>query len=128
MKKGIRVSKWNYKPSEGRKMSEKVITVEGEAQTIAEIVARYSQGIPLPVRPVQYFNGEDFETSEVDNPDADLVDKMQEVEQLTAKLSASKSSGDSDATRKRQTKSEATEEQSESPAPGSAPEDTKVSD
>lgn len=110
---------WSYKPSEGKKMDDTVISSQGEAQTIAQIVARYSQGIPLPTRIVEYVNGEDFEVAKVDNPETDLSEKFQEVASTLENLKKRTAPGQN-ASEQESDRSEAkeSEQESESTAQG----------
>lgn len=58
------------------------MTVQGEAQTIQEIMAKYAQGLELPRRNAQYLDADFDNPDAFKSPDVDLVDLQQHQERM----------------------------------------------
>lgn len=59
---------FNYKPSPGKRFTQKSITIPDDAMSIREIMNRFSRGIPVPNERPVYYEGD------VLNPDLNTMD------------------------------------------------------
>jgi hypothetical protein len=68
------ITKNKYTPSEGTPMDPVSLTVQGETRTIAELLQRAQQGIPIAKRVYEYIDADINAVSYFNRPNLDLTD------------------------------------------------------
>ncbi|MFV1885012.1 MAG: hypothetical protein ACMZ7B_11030 [Balneola sp.] len=80
------IDKNNYTPTQGETSDQESLTVQGETNSIRDLMARYNSGMPLEQATTHYFDEEDVsKISRFRKPGLDLTDLdalQQQVEEM----------------------------------------------